>query len=321
MTVLSDERWIWDRYWHFDRIASCFDGAGEHNYDDSIARGWRAFFAALPPGARILDLCTGNGAVALLAAEAGGQVVAVDQAAIDPTAYVTRHRDALAKIDFRPGTAVEALPFPDSSFGAVVSQYGVEYSDLPRTIAELGRVVAPGGQSRLVVHAAEGGVAASAAQVIAEADLLLDTIDLPGAAQRCFAAVTRAERTPDASDEQRRAAREALAGFEAALQKTAQQLPGAVDKTMFRNPGAVLLDTFRRRGAFDLDQLLAKAADVRTEILAHRGRLAALVAAAVTRDGLAELERLLRGAGAQHVTTSDLTSGESLAGYVVESRF
>ena len=39
---------IWDRYWHFDRIASCFDGAGATNYDDCIADGWRAFFAGLP---------------------------------------------------------------------------------------------------------------------------------------------------------------------------------------------------------------------------------------------------------------------------------
>ena len=35
---------IWSRYWHFDRIASCFDGAGQTNYAEDIAGGWRAFF-------------------------------------------------------------------------------------------------------------------------------------------------------------------------------------------------------------------------------------------------------------------------------------
>ena len=43
---------IWDRYWHFDRVASCFDAAGTEDYDDSVADGWRHFFEALPPEAR-----------------------------------------------------------------------------------------------------------------------------------------------------------------------------------------------------------------------------------------------------------------------------
>ena len=46
---------IWSRYWQYDRIASCFDGAGRTNYSEEIAGGWRTFFADLPAGACILD--------------------------------------------------------------------------------------------------------------------------------------------------------------------------------------------------------------------------------------------------------------------------
>src|SRR3982751_3552908 len=54
-------------------------------YARGIAGGWRGFFSALPDRARILDLCTGNGAAALIAAATAREesrnfrIVAVDQ--------------------------------------------------------------------------------------------------------------------------------------------------------------------------------------------------------------------------------------------------
>lgn len=317
------DNWIWNQYWHYDRIASCFDGAGAANYDDSIAAGWRTFFGALPAGARILDLCTGNGAAALIAAGSGKHfaVTAVDQADIDPPAYVTRHAEDLAAIDFLGGTEVEALPFADKSFDAAVSQYGIEYSDLERSLPELARVVAAGGRARLVIHAAEGIVAAGARDVLADADLLLDDIDLAGAARRCFAAVTAVERGPGAGGEAKRLADESFAAFEAALERTARHVPAAADRTMMRNSGAVLLDTFTRRSHFDLDQLLAKAGAVETEIRAHRGRLNALIAAALDGPQCAEVAARMAAAGARDSAAGPLHNADGLIAYVVEARF
>ena len=318
---------IWDRYWHFDRVASCFDAGGAEDYDDSVATGWRQFFEGLPDHARILDLCCGNGAVALIAAETGlargkdFEIVAVDQAAIDPRAYVTRHREAIEAIEFHSGTAAEALPFDDDRFDAAVSQYGIEYSDMGRSLGELGRVIAPGGRVRLVLHAADGVVSRDSRGVIAEADFLLDTIDLPGAARRCFIAVSAAERTPDASEAAHNEARASLAAFEAALGATARRVPGAMDQTMLRNAGAVLLDTFNRRARFDVDQLVAKTDELGAEIGAHRGRLQALVDAAVERAEVVWIEAALRTGGAAEFRHEELRKGAGLIGHVVEADF
>jgi SAM-dependent methyltransferase len=318
------ETWIWDRYWHFDRIASCFDGAGAANYDDSVAAGWRAYFGGLPTGARILDLCTGNGAAALIAAEVGRrdakgfEIVAVDQADIDPAAYVTRHAEDLAAIRFLPATQVEALPFPDARFDAAISQYGIEYSDLARSVPEAVRVIAPGGCLRFVVHAAEGNVAAGARTVIAEADLLLDGIGLTGAAARCFTALWAVEREGAA---ERQPADDAFAAFQAALERTAHHIPQAHDATMFRNSGAVLLDTFKRRGHFDLEQLLAKVEQVESEIRAHRGRLVALIEAALDAAEAEAVALQLKAAGAAEAVSSPLRNADGLIGHVVVARF
>lgn len=318
---------IWDRYWQFDRIASCFDQGGTNFYDDSIAAGWRAFFEKLNPAARVLDLCTGNGAIAVIAAEVSRRknkafaISAVDRANIDPRAHVSRHREELSAITFLPRTAVEDLPFADRSFDAVVSQYGIEYTDLPRTVAEIGRVLSAGGLARIVLHAAEGVVCEDAMHVIGDADFLLDEIDLPGAASRCMVAVTAAERDPNADEEAHRRARSALAAFETALTKTGRRMAEAADKGMLRNSGAVLLDTFKRHGRFDVDQLLAKVAEVRTGILDHRGRLQALVQAAVTRSELEDVASALKEAGADQVEETDLRKGSALVGYIIETRF
>jgi SAM-dependent methyltransferase len=318
---------IWSRYWQSDRIASCFDGAGARNYDACIADGWHRFFLDLPNGCSILDLCTGNGACALIAAETSRtagkdfDIVAVDQADIDPALYVTRCTADLATIRFHGGTSVEALPFPEPRFGAVISQYGIEYSDLDRSLAEAIRVLSPGGALRLVIHAAEGRVAAAARAVIAESDLLLDEIDLTGCASRCFVAVTAAERQPNADAEARRSADRTLAAFQQALMDSARQVALAADATMFRNSGAVLLDTYQRRTHFSLDALLAKAETIEAEIRAHRGRLAALVAAALDAPAAELLAEQVRRAGAAGSASMPLMDRDGLIGHVVEARF
>lgn len=325
-TQLGDTA-IWDDYWHCDRIASCFDGAGAANYDESLLAGWRDFFGALPQRCRILDLCTGNGAIALVAAEVGRaagkgfDVAAIDRAAINPVAYVTRNRELLDSIRFQGGIAAEALPFADRAFDAVVSHYGLEYTDLSRSVLELARVAAAGARARLVVHAAEGRVAADAKRIIAEADLLLDAIALPEAARRCFSAVTEVERDPAAGEAERRRAGEAFAAFQAALQRLAETIPAAADAGMLRNCGAVLLDTYRRRSGLHRDQLLAKADEVESEIRAHRGRLAALVAAAVDEEGLDALAGYLRRGGAVDIERAPLLNAAGLIGHVLEARF
>src|SRR5687768_15552217 len=70
MRTEMPETSIWNDYWHFDRLSS-FDDVGQTNYREDIAAGWKSFFDSLPDGASILDLCTGNGAIAVMAAEAG----------------------------------------------------------------------------------------------------------------------------------------------------------------------------------------------------------------------------------------------------------
>jgi SAM-dependent methyltransferase len=79
--------------------------------------------ARVGPGIRVLDVATGPGYVAAAAIQRGAQVVGLDfSEAI--LAEARRHQPG---VDFRAGDA-EALPFPESSFDAVVMSFGLMHS-------------------------------------------------------------------------------------------------------------------------------------------------------------------------------------------------
>jgi demethylmenaquinone methyltransferase/2-methoxy-6-polyprenyl-1,4-benzoquinol methylase len=99
-------------------------------------------------GQRILDVATGTGMVAAeLLARADCTVVGIDQSAAMLSRARARFAGAdSARIELVEGQA-EALPFADHSFDALTFTYLLRYVDDPRaTVAELARVVRPGGR-------------------------------------------------------------------------------------------------------------------------------------------------------------------------------
>ena len=103
------------------------------------------------PGERVLDVGSGSGVDALLAARAvgpQGRVVGIDLTA----EMVGLARDAarqakLSNLEFREGQA-EALPLADASIDVVLSNNVLNHLviDKPRALAELRRVLRPGGR-------------------------------------------------------------------------------------------------------------------------------------------------------------------------------
>ena len=214
----------------------------------------------------------------MLAVEAGKQfaVTGADLAAVEPTAFVSQNLAELEQIRFLAGTPAEALPLPDASFDAVVSQYGIEYSDLSRSIPEAVRVLAPGGRLRFAMHAAEGAVARDTVKAIADADFLLE-LDIVGLSDRSAAA---------------------LDAFNAGLRAIADRAPSATDEAMLANVHRSLCDAYDHRRA----DLPATARHLHSEITAHRARQAALLAAARSSEQMAELGGTLETLGLTEIS-------------------
>lgn len=109
-----------------------------------------AEIAMLKPGERVLDIGTGAGAVLFPAAEAVGDrglVVGIDLAEAMATATRAEAlRKGVVNVELHQMNA-EQLTFPDGSFDAVVSGFVFQFiPDLARTLAEVRRVLSPGGR-------------------------------------------------------------------------------------------------------------------------------------------------------------------------------
>ena len=101
------------------------------------------------PGERILDLATGTGWTSRLLARRGAQVTGVDIAADLLSAAKELARSSGMSIDYKVGDA-EQLEFPDESFDAVTSTFGVMFVTRPEAAAnEIARVCRKGGRIAL----------------------------------------------------------------------------------------------------------------------------------------------------------------------------
>jgi ubiquinone/menaquinone biosynthesis C-methylase UbiE len=130
-------------------IASSYEQAFEGLSSQFAAEALRLL--NLKPGERLIDVAAGTGALSLMAARAGAEVLATDFA----PGMVARLRERAASARLS-GLAAEvmdgqALTVPDGSFDASVSVLGlIFFPDIPKGMSELKRVVREGGRSAIV---------------------------------------------------------------------------------------------------------------------------------------------------------------------------
>lgn len=112
---------------------------------------WRRMvvaLAAVPPEGSVLDVATGTGAVAfaLAGATPSARVTGVDFC--EPMIATAREKAArhTGHLAFEVGDVL-SLPYADQTFDAVTVSFGVRnFADLPRGLAEMRRVLKPGGR-------------------------------------------------------------------------------------------------------------------------------------------------------------------------------
>ena len=127
----------------FDRIAPVYD-AMNRVMTAGLDRSWRrlAVQAVVQPGDRVLDACCGTGDLAIAAEREGGVVTGLD---FSP-GMLERARRKSDTVTWVEGDLL-ALPFDDDSFDSATVGFGVRnVADLEAALAELGRVLRPGGR-------------------------------------------------------------------------------------------------------------------------------------------------------------------------------
>lgn len=132
----------------FDRIAPRYD-ALNRLLTLGLDQRWRRAAldaAAVGPGDRVVDVACGTGDLAALAAARGARVLGVDFSG----EMLRAARRRLGHLAWVRGDA-EALPLPDGFASVVTSGFALRnFASLERALAEMARVLRPGGRLALV---------------------------------------------------------------------------------------------------------------------------------------------------------------------------
>ncbi len=173
----------WSRYWSSGALTSLPEDF-RANYDGEIRDFWRARCVDLADGAAVLDVCTGNGAVALLLAEAladlglGARITAIDRAEIRPELIRQRFPALAGHVDsvrFLGGRAFEDAALHDASQDLITSQYGIEYCEPGEAARQCARLLKPGGRLALLSHATDSAMRATMQQELEQYEVLADS--------------------------------------------------------------------------------------------------------------------------------------------------
>ena len=142
-------------------MASTFNARNAAAYERTMGRWSRrlapgfARFAGVLAGERVLDVGCGTGSLIRTLAGLGlGEIQGIDASAV----YVAALAEALPGISVRVGDA-NALPFPDGGFDRALCQLVLQFVPEPEgALAEMRRVVRPGGTVAAAVWATAGGM-------------------------------------------------------------------------------------------------------------------------------------------------------------------
>ncbi len=301
MAKLSAEQW--SVYWQKGTITT-FLGRFGNNYDGEIRAFWQQVLSDLPDPAQIVDLATGNGALAILASETSIEqqrdlkISAIDYAQIDPTGEVLKKAkpEVLKRIEFHADTSMESTGLAAHEYDAAFSQFGFEYGSPLQTVAELDRILKPSATVALMMHR-EGSVLCQQAndglqQVTAchNSGLHAELIKL----LKLTDALQRKGKDPG-EDTAAEILRDEINEITGSLHDEIEEHTDPTQLGFFlQNSMAVFSPQFAQSS---LDDKLAMLDTVNSETVAYEQRMNDLITAARTDDNIRQLEVLLNKTG------------------------
>lgn len=306
----------WSRFWQRGTLTT-FEGHFRENYDADIEAFWWREFGAMREGAAILDLATGNGALALLAARYGREqgrnldITGVDSATIDPARLAAAHPGLAAdleRVTLLGGTPLEATGLPAGSVDLVTSQYGFEYGDTAAGATEAARLLVSGGRLAMILHHRDSAILAQAREGLRQVGLCLDDERLLVLARRMVKLIRGLKPTSDGRglhwSPGALKVREdlmAVAGRLDAEARDPQVRAADAGFIEFLLPSVMrLVERARSLGAPALDTAWA---GIEREAETYRLRMADLASAALDEAGMARVRSELEAAGFTAIET------------------
>ena len=143
---------LWSNYWQQGHKTS-FGNSYTEEYEGTISIFWKEIFNELSGRNKILDLCTGNASLIYVAQNGctnfeGNIWHGVDYAKIN----VSKELAELSNVKLIEQTSIEDLGLAHKYYDLVISNFGIEYSQIDRAIEQVAEVIKDNGKLKLVCH-------------------------------------------------------------------------------------------------------------------------------------------------------------------------
>lgn len=173
---------FWSQYWAQGHKTS-FGNHFSKGYEGKLKEEWLAIFANINSSSKVLDLCTGNASIIRLAQENMANFsetffTGVDYADIKVEDEVSRAEN----VNLLFNVNVSNLPLSDMHYHCIISNFGVEYSDINQSLKEVSRLLLPGGCFEFICHHEDSQLIKTSTAEIK----LLNAIFEPSAAFECL---------------------------------------------------------------------------------------------------------------------------------------
>lgn len=277
-------------------------GRFTQNYDGAILAFWKSIFDRQNDDAVIVDLATGNGALALLASQYSEAkqksyvVTGIDYAATDPKEMLKNRGfgDALESIEFLPNTLLESTGLPKHSFDLVCSQFGFEYAEATKAVTEIDRLLKTrGGMFAAMLHVKDSVIVKQAQEGIRQV-LQCGKSGLVDEVEQLLRAIDTAKKS---------AADPATTPACKARREVVNEITGKLHnaQSQYKDPGQIafflsnIMALFDKRavGELELEAKLELLHKVQPESEKYLQRMRDMISSAMSADEIATLERAL----------------------------
>lgn len=300
----------WSLFWRQGH-STTFGDYFKQGYDGAVADWWKGRLKGAPDNVTVVELACGN--CSLLPAMAGsgiaGRYVGVDVAKVGTSAVAEQGLEGSAiEVTVHSETPAEAVPEPDGSADIVASVFGIEYSDLARSVPEAARLLKGGGRFSALLHHGESVVTTMSRRALSE----YHSGDLRKAIEALKAISSERDRVSDLSQlKNSHKAEKGRRRINSLAQKYLSDTnPRTANATMFEFMNQAL-KFFRMMGTAS-EQRNAFIASLEVEHRASHERFRQMVSVALDEPGIEALKAAFRESGFRDVEAAVLHSGEDI---------
>jgi ubiquinone/menaquinone biosynthesis C-methylase UbiE len=161
----------WTSFWEHGHTTT-FGAFFRDGYDGAIKSWWHRILDDIIQPIDVLDIGCGNGALLLdlLDQNINGSYTGIDLASVKLSQVAKqklKHKHSL-NAQLKANTNAEALPIDSASMDLVVSVFGIEYSDLQKSLPEAIRTLKVGAPFHALMHADESVISSMSARALGE---------------------------------------------------------------------------------------------------------------------------------------------------------